>query len=100
MDAADRAGVEVKDGMSDIDIKKAVITAIYPAAKLDGKDEVYVSARFDAAVEDLDTRADGENREVLGALPTGSSGRQDSASSYRKMVDRLKAQSRGDKVEV
>jgi hypothetical protein len=102
MDAADRAGVEVKDSMSDLDVKKAVITAIYPAAKLDGKDEVYVSARFDAAVEDLDARADGESREVLGAAPStaGSSGRQDSASSYRKMVDRLKAQSRGDKGEV
>ena len=98
MDAADRAGVEVKDGMSDLDVKKAVITAVFPTAKLDGKDEVYVTARFDAALEDLEARADKDSRQVGGGgLPPAD--RKDSASAYQRMVERMKAQSRGDKKE-
>jgi hypothetical protein len=99
MDAADRAGVEVKDGMSDTEIRKAVIMAMYPAAKLDGKDEVYISARFDAAVEDLNRKADGESREVLGGGTPSASGRSDSAAAYRRMVDRMKSHSRGEEAK-
>jgi hypothetical protein len=100
-DAADRAGVEVKDGMTDMDVKKAVITAVAPAAKLDGKDEVYIQARFDAAVEELESREDGKSREVIGGtLPAApSESRSDSAAAYRKMVDRMKARSYGEKAE-
>jgi hypothetical protein len=94
MDTAIRAGVEVKDGMSDLDIKKAVITAVSPAAKLDGKDEVYIAVRFDAAVEDLDARADNDSRQAGGGvLPPAD--RKDSAAAYQRMVERMKAQSRG-----
>ena len=100
-DAADRAGVEVKDGMTDMDIKKAVITAVAPSAKLDGRDEVYLQARFDAAVEELESREDGKSREVIGGtLPQApAESRNDSAVAYRKMVDRYKARSRGEKAE-
>jgi hypothetical protein len=100
-DAADRAGVEVKDGMTEMDIKKAVVTAVAPSAKLDGKDEVYVQARFDAAVEELESREDGKSREVIGGtLPNApAESRNDSAAAYRKMVERMKAQSRGEKAE-
>jgi hypothetical protein len=98
LDAAARSNVEVKKDMADIDIKKAVIMSVFPSAKLDGKDEVYIAARFDAAVEDLDARADGDNREVGGSLPSvDSATRHDSAAAYQRMVDRMKSQSRGDK---
>jgi hypothetical protein len=100
MDAAARARVEVKADMSDTDIKKAVISAVFPSAKLDGKDEVYIAARFDAAVEDLDNRADSDNREAGGSLPAAESkDRNDSAAAHQRMIDRMIARSRGEKKE-
>lgn len=103
LDAASRAGVDLKEDMAEIDIKKAVITAIYPHVKLDGKDEVYISARYDAAVEDLDSleeaNVDANNRQVTSdGLPaiSKSSGRQDSSAAYQRMVSRLVARSRGE----
>lgn len=39
------------DGMPDSEIKTAVILAISPEAKLEGRSQVYLDARFDAAVE-------------------------------------------------
>jgi hypothetical protein len=89
IDTAIRAGVEVK---------KAVITAVFPQAKLDGKDEVYIAARFDATMEDLDAKADGESRQVLGGgLPPA--GRRDSTAAYQRMVEMMNARSRGNKKE-
>lgn len=71
LDAAKAAGVEVKDGMGDLDIQKAVIAKVFPKANLDGKDQVYVDARFDGALESLDgeANADAETRQV-GAAET------------------------------
>lgn len=98
-DAASRAGVEVKDGMTDLEIKKAVISAVSPSAKLDGKDEVYIAARFDAAVENLDSHMDGESRQVIGgSLPPAPVGgtRNDTATAARdRMIDWLRNQGRG-----
>jgi hypothetical protein len=91
--------VEVKDGMSDLDIKKAVISAVSPSAKLDGQNENYISARFDAAVEYLESHADGESRAVLGGGVLPASNRNDAAAARQRMIERMKAQSRGDKVE-
>jgi hypothetical protein len=100
MDAAARAHVEVKADMSDTDIRKAVISAVFPSAKLDGKDEVYIAARFDAAVEDLDNRADSDNREAGGSLPAAESkDRNDSAAAHQRMINRMLARSRGEKEE-
>jgi hypothetical protein len=98
-DAAERAGVEVKDGMTDLEIKKAVITTMYPSAKLDGKDEVYIAARFDAAVENLDAHADGESRAVFGGGVSPASSRNDAAVARQRMIENLKARSRGEKAE-
>ncbi|MDR2403416.1 MAG: DUF2213 domain-containing protein [Spirochaetaceae bacterium] len=95
-DAADRAGVEIKDGMTDLDIKKAVISAVSPTAKLDGKDEVYIAARFDAAVEILGDKADGESRAVGGGLPPTAS-RNDAAAARQRMIERMKSRGRGEK---
>jgi len=46
------------DEMSNIDIKKAVITNISKDAKLDDVSEDYINARFDAALEMQDMRKD------------------------------------------
>ena len=41
------------DSLSDIEIKKRLIVTIQPNAMLEGKNETYINARFDAAIEDL-----------------------------------------------
>jgi hypothetical protein len=91
MDAANRAGVEVKADMTDTEIKKAVILAKFPTAKLDGKDEAYITARFDAALEALDGEADAEAREVTAdsSLNAGSEDRNDVDSAYKNMWNRM-----------
>jgi hypothetical protein len=97
-DAADRAGVEIKNDMSEGDIKRAVILSVFPTAKLDGKDETYLSARFDAAVETLESRADGESRAVAGEHPKSET-REDAASARQRMIDYNNRTSRGGKGE-
>lgn len=45
-------GEEFKfDDATDLEIKKAVIQKLSPEAKLDGKSEVYIEARYDAAID-------------------------------------------------
>lgn len=39
------------DELTDIEIKKAVVLAVSPEAKLDGKDNSYIEARYDQAIE-------------------------------------------------
>lgn len=43
------AGIESFDGLSDAQIKRAVIAKLLPEVKLDGKSEAYVDASFDLA---------------------------------------------------
>lgn len=73
MHSAEKAGVEVKADMAEVEIKKAVIMKVFPAAKLDGKDDAYIQARFDAAVEDMEISSenDAEARKVTvdGVVP-------------------------------
>jgi hypothetical protein len=97
-DAADRAGVEVKEDMSDTDIKKAVITAVFPKADLKEKDEAYISARYDSAVEMLENKADGESRAVAGDMPSAET-RTDSASARERMIKLNRRLSSGGKEE-
>jgi hypothetical protein len=97
-DAADRAGVEVKDDMADLDIKKAVITAVFPKADLKGKDTAYISARFDSALEMLENRDDGESRAVAGEIPS-TEPRTDSVSARKRMIELNRRLSRGEKAE-
>jgi hypothetical protein len=58
LDAAEKAGVEVKEDQSDDDLKKEIILKVYPGAKekLDGADAVYLAARFDGAIEALEAK--------------------------------------------
>ena len=85
---AEKAKVEVKADMSDMDIKKAVITSAFPNAKFDGKDDVYIQARYDATVEMLEARADGSNRKFLSELPPES--HADENDARNRMIARMK----------
>lgn len=62
MDQCRKAGVEVKADMAVMDMKKAVITAKCPACKLDGKDDTYISARFDGVMEQVEAEQVSERR--------------------------------------
>jgi hypothetical protein len=86
-DVAARASVEVKEDMADLDIKKAVIAAVFPKADLKDKDEAYISARYDSAMETLENRADGESRTVVGDIPSTET-RTDSKSQTKKRLPR------------
>ena len=48
---AKAAEIEVKDEQSNLELKKAIIMKHFPNAVLDGKDEVYINARYDSAIE-------------------------------------------------
>jgi len=64
LDSARLAEVEVTDAMDEITIQKAVIAKIFPKANLDGKDQIYIDARFDGAVEMIAAQNDSEVRKV------------------------------------
>jgi hypothetical protein len=97
-DAADRAGVEVKDDMADLDIKKAVITSVFSKADLKDKDEAYITARYDSALEMLENRDDGASRSVAGENPTAEI-RTDSTTARQRMIELNRRLSRGGKEE-
>lgn len=69
----DEEDVKKVADMSDKEIKVAVIKKHYPEAKLDDKEEAYINARFDGAVE-LETETDDKNK------------RSDSMSRQRKQT--------------
>lgn len=85
---AEKANVEVKADMSDMDIKKAIITSAFPNAKFDGKDEVYIQARYDATVEMLEERNDAKNRQVTSDLPPEA--HADENDARNRMIERMK----------
>jgi hypothetical protein len=82
-------GAEQKyDGMTDAQIKAAVLAKAAPSLKLDGKSEAYVDARFDAAIESTETA--GTEQPVIvklhgdGAIVTGDS----EAKARAAMIER------------
>lgn len=85
---AERAKVEVKADMSDMDIKKAIIVSVFPNAKLDGKDDVYIQARYDASMEMLEERNDSKNRQVTSDLPPEA--HADENDARNRMIERMK----------
>lgn len=92
---AGKLEVEVKDEMSNVDIMKAVIVKQFPNSKLDGKDEVYIQARFDGIVEMLEVKenedADTSTRTVKG-VETGDSVLS-AFEKRKKMIESLNARS-------
>lgn len=85
---AEKANVEVKEDMSDMDIKKAIILSKFKNANFDGKDDVYVQARYDATIEILCEKNDGENRQVMSDLPPEN--HMDENNAREKMIRRMK----------
>jgi len=85
---AEKAKVEVKEDMSDMDIKKAVILSAFPNAKFDGKDEVYIQARYDATVEILCEKNDGKTRQFTSDVPPET--HADENDARERMIKRMK----------
>lgn len=92
---AEKAGVELKGDESDADIKKAVIAKVFPKANLDGKDNVYIDARYDGALEMLAEKNDANSRQALGDVPLAHNDSVDDARS--KMIARLKNHGKEEK---
>lgn len=92
---AEKAGVELKGDESDADIKKAVIAKVFPKANLDGKDNVYIDARYDGALEMLAEKNDANSRQALGDVPPAHNDSVDDARS--KMIARLKNHGKEEK---
>lgn len=86
---ANKLGVEVKADASDREIMEAVVKAKAPNAKLDGKDEVYIQARFDSIVEDNASAESGD----AASRSAGGSAKTDGAEGAVKL-DELKAKLR------
>ena len=102
LDTAKKVGIEVKDEMTDQEIKKAVILKAYPKSDevemkaftemLEKKDEVYINARFDGAVEYLEDRTDIQeaNREKISDISDSKTGKPINADDAReKMKERM-----------
>ena len=69
MDKARAAGCEVRSDMADAELKAAVILKKFPQANLDGKDDAYISARFDAACEMIAQDAEHQSRKDAADIP-------------------------------
>lgn len=91
---AEKAGVEVKEDMSDMDIKKAVIMKSFPTANFDGKDEVYIQARYDATVEMICEKNDGKTRQFTSDTPPEN--HADENDARERMIKRMKNHGRED----
>jgi len=85
---AEKAKVEVKEDMSDMDIKKAIITSQFPKANFDGKDDVYIQARYDSAVEMMVEKNDAAIRQATSDTPPET--RVDENDAREKMIQRMK----------
>ena len=94
---ANDAKAEIKGDMSDMDIKKAIVLAVYPKTSLDGKSDEYIDARVDCAREDIALENEKNDTANVneGNLPTTKVDSVDSAKeAYDRMVERLNAQGR------
>lgn len=88
----DRQTLQRLDSLDDLEVKKRLIMAMQPNARLDGKSEVYISARFDSALEDM------PKAEVVSDSYKGSRNddnadekdRADSEDARTKMIKRQK----------
>jgi FtsZ-binding cell division protein ZapB len=85
-----KVGVTLADGMDDVAVMSAVVKHKSPKANLEGKDAVYIKARFDGIVEDMAVEevahADAGVRSVAGSVAHADSGASatDGAKRYRE----------------
>ena len=89
---ADKAGVKF-DGLTDIEIKKAVI-AKTTKLNLDGKDDAYIGAAFDIAIDGL---AMAQQRSAVNNDSLNQHNEGDNKPSAAKSRDTYLARLRGDK---
>lgn len=98
LDAARKAGIEIKEDASELDVQKAVIMKVFPKANLDGKDQVYLDARFDGALETFEANADAEvrkaNADEVKTDKQDSREVPDSGKAREKMIADLRARSK------
>lgn len=91
MDKARAAGCEVRTDMSDGELKTAVIVKKFPQAKLDGKDEAYINARFDAACEMIAQDAENQSRQDAADINSKDSSKKnplaDAMKRYNARMD-------------
>lgn len=90
MELAAKAEAEVKADMSDLDIKKAILTTKNPKITLDGKDEVYINARIDCLKEDIAVEGD-KNALANVQSVNAPAVKVDSADSAEAAHERMKA---------
>jgi hypothetical protein len=65
VDVAVKHEIEIKDDMDDFDIQKEIILKAFPKADLENKDEKYIEARFDSAVEILAEKNNVQNKTTV-----------------------------------
>lgn len=87
---AEKVGVEIKGDENEIEIKKAIISKVFPKASFDNKDEVYVNARYDATLETLEEKNDVTVRQAL----SQNEGQTNNDDARSKMIERMKKDSR------
>lgn len=77
--------------MSDRQLKEKAILAAFPAAKLDGQPDLYVDARFDAALESAPAERRDSTADLRGLLspgtPVKAAERVDADSARAKMIE-------------
>jgi hypothetical protein len=87
-------GKEIElDGMSDLELKTAVIKKTTPEANLDGKSEDYISARYDHAVESLPVETNKDADRARAAVHTAATGKKqsdviDASEARQRMIER------------
>lgn len=79
------------DDMSDDQIRRAVIVAVSPEAKLDGKSADYIAARFDQALEQIgNERVDALGQALGGVVAKGSRLDEEREKLHKKSTDAWK----------
>ena len=87
------------DKMSNAEIMKTLVKKKCPKVKLDGASEVYIKARFDALVENID-KSRRRNRSSIASQRRSSARRFDKSTrsdSRSKMIERLVNRHKSDK---
>lgn len=95
--SAGKAKVQVTDEMDEKAIKLAVVKAVFPKANLDGRDDVYIQARFDLAIESLDEAEEDASAAAVRELNSDSAKKTnaDAAEEARKRMIAQYGKARG-----
>ncbi len=99
LDTASKAKVKA-DGLTPAEVEKAVVAAVFPKTKLDGKDEAYIKTLYTAAKDELaareDSNADAAQRLALTGhdLPAPESRSDGQPNSWLDGIRARKAQSK------